>query len=738
MGLYDHWPYTNFHELNLTWLLCKMEELSTKVENFVSLNTIKYANPIQWNISSQYERNTVVIDPQTGTAYLSVSPVPSGVAITNPDYWTVIFDLDIAQANNNITLRDDSNNVLSTFTSAVGDWLLWNGTLYKVTQDIALSQAYVPGYNIDRYTVEMFIHDLRTDLMNEITDLRTELMNEITDRYNELMDDIGDLDELDTQTKVNLVSAINEIFAKVGSVQENINVYNVKNYGVTGDGVTDDTDAINDLINDIADGSTLYFPEGTYLIREVKDSSISGNNMGTGQLYEASLGVHLQNRNDITIKGAGRSTILKGIDPVGCLYGTIINIENCTGIIIKDLTVYGNLQTHVNVCNTGNLKDEWLYGIHFWKDSKNCLVDNVRCEQCHADGINLHDYYQRYIINIHIRDCTFYYCGRNGIQCGKSKITFIDNCTFDHMTGAQTTGCAVDCEAHDYVTENIYINNCTWTNTVQGVAFNTIKNAIVSDCYGDILWNQSRKVYHDVDFDRGFGVIVNNVHGLTDVRVTDGTHFYDCDISRLTILSNLDTAQGNDELTISNCDIPIIVFYGNFDGNMMITGNKIGLIDIEPGYTVNGLNIISNYIEQMILRMSGYVNIIGNTIVSPDGTDSKNAVRTLGTGTHKLIGNNIKVGTRSATHQINMNGDSIKIVGNTIEDTRGSGTCLVATAPDIDIINNYVDASGATTAIQVVCSGTPLVDGNITKSVNGILFSQGTNPSAAINRNYSI
>ena len=727
MGLFDQWPYTNFHELNLEWILRRMSDLSNIVENFVALNTIKYANPIQWNIASQYEKNTVVVDPQTGTAYLSVTPVPSGVAITNPDYWTVIFDLDIAQANNNITLRDDGNNVLSTFTSAVGDWLLWNGTLYKVTQNIGLSQAYVIGYNIERYTVELFIKDTKDALMQEITD-----------KYTEIMNDIGDLDNLSTTDKTNLVAAINEIYQKVSSVQENINIYNVKNYGVAGDGVTDDTDAINDLIDDIPDGSTLYFPEGTYMIREVKDNSISGNNMDTNQLYEASLGVHLQNRNDITIMGSGRSTILKGIDPVGCLYGNIINIENCTGIIIKDLTVYGNLQNHVNVCNTGNLKDEWLYGINFWKDSKNCLVDNVRCEQCHADGINLHDDFQRYNINIHIRDCTFYYCGRNGIQCGKSKITFIDNCTFDHMTGAQTTGCAVDCEAHDYVTENIYINNCTWTNTRQGVAFNTIKNAIVSDCYGDVIWNQSRKVYHSETFDRGFGIIVNNVHGLTDVRVTDGTHLYNCDIQRLTILSNLDGAQSNDELTIANCIIPVIVFYGNFNGNMMITGNKIGLLQIEPNLTVSGLNIISNYLEQLVLRMSGDVNIIGNTIISPDGTDAQNAIRTLGTGTHKLIGNNIKVGTRSATHQINMNGDSIKIVGNTIEDTRGSGTCIVGTAADLDIVNNYIDASGAGYAIQVVCSGTPLVDGNITKSVSGIKFSSGTNPTGAVNRNYNI
>lgn len=32
MGLFEHWPYTNFHELNLNWIICKMKELSAKVD----------------------------------------------------------------------------------------------------------------------------------------------------------------------------------------------------------------------------------------------------------------------------------------------------------------------------------------------------------------------------------------------------------------------------------------------------------------------------------------------------------------------------------------------------------------------------------------------------------------------------------------------------------------------------------------------------------------------------------
>lgn len=86
-------PYTNFHDLNLDWIIKALTDIDRRLANFVSLNTIKYADPIKWDITSQYPQNTLVLDPQDGTAYLSVQPVPPGVQITNADYWTPVFTL---------------------------------------------------------------------------------------------------------------------------------------------------------------------------------------------------------------------------------------------------------------------------------------------------------------------------------------------------------------------------------------------------------------------------------------------------------------------------------------------------------------------------------------------------------------------------------------------------------------------------------------------------------------------
>lgn len=183
--MFNEYPYRNLTDLNLDFILNAIKEMRNDVTNFVSLNAIKYADPIQWSITRQYEKNTIVIDPVTGTAYISVAPVPSGVVLTREEYWTVVFDLGrfVTTVAQNFTERWEEETTLhATFPTPAGEWLIWNNTLYVALTNIIAGDQYVVNSNIRHFTME--------DLIGHIT-------------------------ELTTNDKTNVIAAINEVNSKV-------------------------------------------------------------------------------------------------------------------------------------------------------------------------------------------------------------------------------------------------------------------------------------------------------------------------------------------------------------------------------------------------------------------------------------------------------------------------------------------------------------------------------------------
>lgn len=274
----NKYPYTDFHELNADWMIRTMMELINQVENFVSLNAIKYADPIQWNIIRQYEKNTIVIDPLSGTAYISVKPVPMGVALTNTDYWTVVFDLGsfVVRAAKNFTNRYEADTTLTaTFPSSQGNWLVWGDVLYEVIiPTINAGDQYVVNSNIRHITMEEIcdalaqaINDVDTkvgDLNDLTTSVTTSVVLAINSVLNDLNTTIGDIADLITTDKSSVVNAINENTEKINSFR----MINVLQHGVKGDSQTDDTLAIQAIFDNLNDGDCVYFPEGTYIISD--------------------------------------------------------------------------------------------------------------------------------------------------------------------------------------------------------------------------------------------------------------------------------------------------------------------------------------------------------------------------------------------------------------------------------------------------------------------------------------
>lgn len=283
-------PYTNFHDLNLDWIIEVLNEFNTKLTDFVSLATIKYADPIQWNITSQYEANTVVVDSH-GNAYLSVRPVPSGVSLDRTEFWTKIgnFDALWADVKKAITPNDEGHSSTATAARDVNDLIWVNGSLVRVTRAMIAGDAYVPGSNCVSSSTNDVLHYLLTTFNERLNAEQTARENADNALQNSIDTEKQAREDADSglQTAIDaektarenadrgLQTAINnEKQAREDAdkkLQKNIdtalksttNWANVKAYGAVGDGSTDETSAFNAAK---ATGMPLYIPLGTFKV----------------------------------------------------------------------------------------------------------------------------------------------------------------------------------------------------------------------------------------------------------------------------------------------------------------------------------------------------------------------------------------------------------------------------------------------------------------------------------------
>lgn len=168
----ENLPYTNFHDLNLDWIVRVLKEMDEKIDK-ASMSSIQIADPLQWEITKQYEALTVVMD--NGNAYLSMQAVPYGVSITNTDYWQKIFDIGeiFTSLKESIALDDDGNSPTSSKNRAIGSLVWLQDELYKVISAITLGETY-SAENVEKISVEELLNNMKevlTTIQTSITSL---------------------------------------------------------------------------------------------------------------------------------------------------------------------------------------------------------------------------------------------------------------------------------------------------------------------------------------------------------------------------------------------------------------------------------------------------------------------------------------------------------------------------------------------------------------------------------------
>ncbi len=270
MGLFDQFPYTNLHELNLSWLLRAMRELDEIVETFVHSETLTFSDPIEWNITTQYSKNTIVLDTN-GNAFLSKQPVPTGIQLSNTNYWLKIFDFINYQNvfDRNITFNVELNTTQATSSYAVDDWLLWNNILYKVTSAIAINDDFIIGTNITHFTIEDFIKAFMTWATTTIQQFKNDIDSSELAYKNELAATI-------TATTASLQSQLDAAIAGVTVDSEIINgriSYDGVTYNTIGDAIRGQVSDLHDIIDHLTTTSDNRFDpdaitDNTYIAKD--------------------------------------------------------------------------------------------------------------------------------------------------------------------------------------------------------------------------------------------------------------------------------------------------------------------------------------------------------------------------------------------------------------------------------------------------------------------------------------
>lgn len=270
MAYFNEFPHTRTYDSDLGWLIRRIQEVAQIVDEYVSLNSIQFADPINWNITTQYPRLTIVLD-STGGAYISRQPVPAGVPLTNTDYWTEIYNTQavVDSIRENIAYN---NGDLNTAQQAIAEGaLFWfAGDLYYATAALAAGTQFVVGTNCRRMTVDEKINLVKGVLETAIAAEAETRIAQIQAEADARIADVLRLDGRIDDTDRRLIEASEKL--------NNLYLRNVLDYGAIGDGTTDDTTAIQSALEE---GVHIYFPpehvfKFSEILVEVPDVTFSG------------------------------------------------------------------------------------------------------------------------------------------------------------------------------------------------------------------------------------------------------------------------------------------------------------------------------------------------------------------------------------------------------------------------------------------------------------------------------
>lgn len=142
MPFVSKYPYTDLNNLNLDWLLERVKSLVAEMHDWQSANQLHYEGT--WDITKQYQAWSIVVNNSEG--YVSLKPVPEGIALDNTEYWELIADYTaiVADLGDRVTLLEsDVNTIEDKITNLnwlSGKKIVWFGDSWGTITNNVVAQ----------------------------------------------------------------------------------------------------------------------------------------------------------------------------------------------------------------------------------------------------------------------------------------------------------------------------------------------------------------------------------------------------------------------------------------------------------------------------------------------------------------------------------------------------------------------------------------------------------------------